>query len=94
MKVLQCDAQILQVLHQQLIANKRMVTGDSILKGSFLAFFALDSLAMHEEKLCQQNNGVQGQSWIHDAKGVSGSTCDWLSNGLRYRSSRFQTLQV
>ena len=94
LKGVTCSAQIIKTLHEVLLRNKRTVSEDTILNGSFLMFLALDHVASIEERECEQNGGVQAQGWRQDVKEVTEGTCRWLSSGFTFRSSRSQTLQV
>ncbi|KAL8581505.1 hypothetical protein ACOMHN_042898 [Nucella lapillus] len=86
LKEVKCSAQIVRELHRQLLRNKRMLTEDTLMNGTYLMYVSLDRVAIAEERACQLNGGVQAQSWRDDTKSASDAVCDWLSSKFRYSS--------
>ncbi|XP_070190032.1 uncharacterized protein [Littorina saxatilis] len=94
MKGVSCSAEIIHKLHKALTANERNLTDDTILLGTHLVFVALDQVAVLEEKMCQQNDGVSAHGWRQDVKAVAANTCQWLSFVKSSARTRRQTLQM
>ncbi|XP_076466247.1 E3 ubiquitin-protein ligase rnf213-alpha-like [Babylonia areolata] len=94
LKELKCSAQIVSVLQEQMLRNKRLLMETSLMYGTQLAFLAMDQVALAEERACQQTGGVQAQSWRQEAKRVTESSCDWLSFSFRYSHTRSSALQM
>ncbi|XP_076466869.1 E3 ubiquitin-protein ligase rnf213-alpha-like [Babylonia areolata] len=94
MKDVKCTAHTVLVLHYHLIRKKHLVTEDILRNGTYLAFLALDQMALAEERVSQLTGGVQAQSWRPGAQRVTETSCDWLSSDFHYSSRRSHALRM